>query len=273
MDEVLLVSVTCIAFIELAAGNYQAAHSHFNGVTAIIRYVLENNRKLDPLMTYVIQTAWNANAIVALFGYGLAIPSRYVNRDVGWVKKFGIGDHVEKWIRLELRIMDYLYEIAMYKDWAQRLRQQDEETSTNERNILKRGEALESVICSWGSQIAPPYEIRLLPEDDVRRSFDDKTRFLDYPQLQFYSSYHAEIYLLWYTALLILSYVKHPHPGASDQQRLTFAITFCQCLAALGDEYGTMALKSLSFGLFYATLTFGNQHPYSIFLRESELMK
>jgi hypothetical protein len=143
VDEHLLVSITCIAFLEMAAGNYRTAHSHFKGITAMIQYLNENNRRLDPLMTYVIQTAWNADAVLALCGYGLAIPSELVSKDIGWVKMYGISEHVETWIGLELRITDYLYDIAIYKEWAEGVRLK---LPCTEEYIVKRGEALESAI-------------------------------------------------------------------------------------------------------------------------------
>lgn len=267
VDANLLKCVTSLGIFAMVSDNYSTAHSHFKGLTAIIQFINENDQHIDLLMTYVIQTAWNANAILALCGYGLAIPSEIVNKDTSWVRMYRLDDQVvERWVRFELEITEYLYEIATYKEWVEQLRRRDEETSGSvcEHDIVKRGEELKSAIYSWGSGLEPPTEISSLPEKNTEHRLNDKTRFLDYPKLQFCSPFHGEIYLLWYTSLLILSYIRRPHPAVSDHERLALAIRFCQCLAALGDEYGAVTIKSLGFGLFYATLTFKYEHPHSI---------
>jgi len=45
------------------------------------------------------------------------------------------------------------------------------------------------------------------------------------------------------------------------------ATRFCQCIATLSEYGGSLALKALTFGLFYATLTFGEGFEMGIIPR------
>jgi hypothetical protein len=205
----------------------------------------------------VIQCAWKADAVLALCGYSVAIPDELVAQDADWVTNYGIGNKVvEGWIALELRLTKFLHETAMYQNWAERVRRRNGQSPATEWYIAHWGEKLESQINSWADTNIPPYAIEPAIHEDEDPS-DPASQFLRNPQFRFLSFFHTEIHLLWYTNLLIISYVKYPEPGPIPPERFAVAIRFCQSLAALGNEHGTYGVKSLTFGLFYATLTFG----------------
>ena len=250
VDEYLLISIACLGMLEMCTGDYNAALSHFKGIAAIAQYVNNRGQKLDPMITFMVQTAWNAGSILALCGYDVAIPDELVAKDLDWVVNCSIGDgKIANWIAMEIRLTQFLYEIAIYQRWATQIRRRNDGDPSIELQIAHRGEELKSALNSWAEIFIPSF----YPSSENNYSLSN-TGFLQYPQIQFLNFLHAEIYLLWCTSRLIISFVEDPLSGPIPE-RLPIAIRFCQCLATLGEQ-STLALKSLTFGLLYATLTF-----------------
>ena len=254
VDEFLLMAVACLGLIEISTGNYRAAHGHFKGVGAMLRYFNKNDHKLNPLASYVIQCSWKCDTVLALYGYGFAISDDQVSIDVQWIEL--IDDLVTGWVCLEICFIKFMRRTARYKNWAENLRRQHPECVIKQL-IVDLGNKLSGDIISWATVTVPPLEF--CPEN-VAFGVGSAFQFLGYPQVRFKNAYHAEIHLLWYTNLLIISYIKHIQPGPVDSERVALAIRFCQYMAALDEYSGTRCLKVLTFGMFYATLTFEN--PY-----------
>lgn len=260
VDEYLLIAVACLALLEMCSGDYNAAYSHFKGIASILKYVNRARSKLDSMVSFVVKSAWNLETILTLCGYSAAIVGELVTEDLDWVRC--IGNDIENWVALEVKLIQFLREIAMYKTWAERLREQSDGNSWAERYITTRGNKLESMIDDWGARNVLPYTIEVEDEGDI--SAKDSGRFLSYPRYRFHSIFQIEIHLLWYTNILIISFIKYPYPGPGPQGRVGVAIRFCQCLATLSQIGGSLALKALTFGLFYATLTFGEGYKKGI---------
>jgi hypothetical protein len=248
------VSVACLGFIEMSTGHYRAAHGHFKGVGAMIHYLNKSDRKLDSLASYVIQTTWKYDTLLALYGHGFAISDKQVSTDWTWIAM--IDDQINDWVGLEIGFTKFMRRTARYKNWAEHLRRQHPECVVKQL-IVDLGNKLSGDIISWATVAVPPLEFC---EEKIIFGDGSPFQFLGYPQVRFQNAYHAEIHLLWYTNLLIISYIKHVQPGPVDSERVALAIRFCQYMAALDEYAGTRCVKTLTFGMFYATLTFEN--PY-----------
>lgn len=253
VNEYLLIGVTCLGYLGMFAGDYFSAICHFRGIAAILAFVKKSGRKLDPMVNFAVQTAWKGDTTIALCGYEVSIPNDLVPKDVSWVTGY-LGDRkLEKWIKMEMTITRFMQDIAIYKRWAARVRRKNPADCGTEMGIVRRGERLESTINSWASDTIPPYQI-------MRDDEPDLSRFLGYPGLKFSDSFHAEIHLLWYTSLLLVSSIKYPQTAPLRSDRLTIAILFCQSLAALSEAQGSRAILAITFGLYYAAMAFGDQH-------------
>jgi len=253
IDEYLVIAVACLALIAMCSGDYDAAHSHFRGIASILQYVNRAKRKLDSMVSFVVKSVWNVETNLILCGYDAVIADELVTKDLDWVHC--IGDGIQNWVALEVKLIQFLRQIAVYKDWAERLRERNETNPGVEQDIAARGGELESMIDDWGAGTVLPYTVEV--EDDGDESSRDSGRFLNYPWFRFQSVFQIEIHLLWYTNILIISFIRYPYAGPGPLGRVAVAIRFCQCIAALSEFGGSLALKALTFGLFYATLTFG----------------
>ena len=263
IDEYLIIAVACLAIVAMCSGDYDAAHSHFQGIASILKFVKRSGGNLNSMISFVVKSIWNVETILILCGYSVAVADELVTEDLDWVRCIGNG--IENWVALEVKLIQFLREIAMYKDWAERLREESAGNSKAERDITTRGDELESEMHEWGLRTILPFTIELL--DDGNNSATDSGGFLSYPRFRFESVFHVEIHLLWYTNILIISFIKYPYPGPVPQERVAVATRFCQCMAALHESGGSLALKALTFGLFYATLTFGEGYEKGIILR------
>ena len=267
IDEYLVIAVACLAVIAMCSGDYDAAHSHFQGIASILKYVNRAKRTLDSMVSFVVKSAWNIETILILCGYSAVLADELVTEDLDWVRCIGKG--IENWVALEVKLIQFLRQIAMYKDWTERLRERSDGNPQVERDIAARGDELESMIDDWGVRTVLPYTIEV--EDDGEDSAKDSGRFLTYPRFRFQSVFQTEIHLLWYTNILIISFIRDPYPGPDSQGRVAVAIRFCQCIATLSELGGSLALKALTFGLFYATLTFGEGYEKGIIPRRQRV--
>jgi hypothetical protein len=253
IDEYLLIAVACLALIAMCSGDYDATHSHFQGIASILKYVNRTKCTLNSMVSFVTKSVWNVETILILCGYSAVIPDELVTEDLGWVRYIGKG--IENCVALEVKLIQFLRQIAMYKNWTERLRERSDGNPQTERDIAARGDELERMINDWGVRTILPYTTEV--EGDGADSDRDSQRFLTYPRFCFQSVLQIEIHLLWYTNILIISFIRDPYPGPDSQGRVAVAIRFCQCIATLSELGGSLALKALTFGLFYTTLTFG----------------
>jgi hypothetical protein len=124
IDEYLVIAVACLALIAMCLGDYDAAHSHFQGIASILKYVNRAKRTLDSMVSFVVKSAWNVETILILCGYSAVIAEELVTEDLDWVRCIGKG--IENLVALEVKLIQFLRQIAIYKDWAERLRERSD---------------------------------------------------------------------------------------------------------------------------------------------------
>jgi len=209
--------------------------------------------KTNVVLRYVLERLGFADALTGLMGYQLVIPDELLSPDHSWIRTIAQDDESAGWISMDLKHVEFLRIIARYKLWAT---QQRKVNDSKEMEIAQWGQKIMDAADLWRHQHISPY-LEIFPSHKQQQQQElEEKQFLNYPQLQFQSSLHAEMHLLWCTMLLMTSFVAYKTPCLRAPGRSKTAIEFCQIMAFLGEGAQSAGTESQTYGQFFARLAF-----------------
>ena len=262
-DEALICAVFYVLLTEASFCEFSKLHNHMKGL-AIMYLQGQKTLKGDPskLWSYMAESSAYMDSIIGLLGWPLVFPEEVLPRDKKWLRHLMVTPESERWIQLDFKHVEFQREVARYKYWADSTRNRVNYTEQDETKIVEEGLKLIQTLQTWQHDNVPPYyEAPLTPQSQDYSEVSRSRRFLAYSRYKFESPLHAEIHLLFYTLILLTTFVINPAPGPVSEIRVVTAIKHCRCLAAMGTTLSSLAPETRTFGQFFVRLTFDDTYP------------